>query len=135
MIIIVLLFGLMGLWVWSLVKMPSKRAREIFEADGDMPAGVSDRDRAFVVDLHRQFGTKDFYLKSIEQRQLEPGIARAFGVEPDRLDDRTELGVRLPRLNLLVSYEPGRYRLTEDAARMADRLARTQLSLENIHHG
>ena len=135
MIILVLLLALLALWIWSLVKMPSKRAREIFEAHGAAPAGVSDRDRAYVLDLHSRFGTGDFRLKSIQERHLDPAIAERFGVRSGRLDDRTELGVRLPHLNLLVSYEPGRYRLTEDAARMAESLARTDKSLENKHHG
>lgn len=135
MIILVLLLALLALWIWSLVKMPSKRAREIFEAHGTAPSGVSDRDRAYVLDLHSRFGTGDFRLNAIKDCSLDPRIADRFDVSAARLDDAAELGVRLPHLNLLVSYEPGRYRLTEDAARMAESLARTDKSLENTHHG
>ena len=106
-----------------------------FEAQGPAPDAMSDRDRAYVLDLHRQFGTHDFFLKSIKQRTLDPEIAAQFGIEPSRLDDRTELGVRLPYLNLLVSYEPGRYRLTDDAARLAGELAATNERQETMHHG
>ncbi|WP_084395870.1 hypothetical protein [Henriciella aquimarina] len=135
MIIIVLLLALLAFWIWSLVKMPSKRAREIFEADGEAPAAVSALDRAFVVDLYTRFGTSDFRLKAIEDHPLDPAVAERFGVSPVTLDNRDELGVRLPHLKLLVSFEPGRYRLTEDAAHMAKRLGRTQTSLENANHG
>ncbi|WP_300395710.1 hypothetical protein [Henriciella sp.] len=135
MLIVVLLVGLLALWIWSLVKMPSKRAREIFDAHGPAPSDVSDRDRAFVLDLHRHFGTRDFTYKTIADRPLDPQIAGAFGVESASLDDREELGVRLPQLKLLVSFEPGRYRLTEEAALMAERLGSEQSSLENSHHG
>lgn len=135
MIIILLLVGLLAMWIWSLVKMPSKRAREIFDAKGAIPSGVTDRDRAYVLDLHNRFGTQDFYLKAIENRNLDASVAERFDVRSGRLDDRTVLGVRLPYLNLLVSYEPGRYRLTEEAARLAGTLASTNESRENIHHG
>lgn len=131
MVIVLLLAGLLGLWIWSLVKMPSKQARDIFEAHGEQPGSVSARDRAFVLDLHNRFGTRDFTLKAIRDRRLDPEIAACFGVKPASLDDRMELGVRLPHLNLLVSFEPGRYRLTQEAARMAERLERMKLSLEN----
>ncbi|MEM5516847.1 hypothetical protein WNY37_07785 [Henriciella sp. AS95] len=135
MLILPLLIGLLALWMWSLVKMPSKQARDIFEANGPTPSEVSDLDRAFVLDLHRRFGAADFRLKAVRGRQLDPEIAEKFGVKPASLDDQTELGVRLPHLKLLVSFEPGRYRLTHDAARLAQSLATKELSLENANHG
>ncbi|MEE2878099.1 MAG: hypothetical protein VX593_03755 [Pseudomonadota bacterium] len=131
MLFVLLLVALLGLWIWSLMNMPSKQARAIFEAHGETPESVSDRDRAYVLDLHRKFGTEAFSIKSIQHRPLDPEIAGQFGVKPARLDDVTELGIRLPKLKLLVSFEPGRFRLTEDAARMAERLERTNMSLEN----
>ena len=135
MFIVVFLIALVGLWIWSLVNMPSKRAYEIFDAAGPAPSGISDRDRAWVMDLHRRFGTGDFTLKSIRERRLDGDVARRFGMKPTRLDDFEELGVRLPHLELLVSFEPGRYRLTETAAQMADSLKTTHASLETEHHG
>jgi hypothetical protein len=88
-----------------------------------------------VLALHRRFGTNDFMLKAIQNRPLDPEITEEFGLKPACLDDRTELGVRLPQLKLLVSFEPGRYRLTNDAARLAESLAQEKLSLENTNHG
>ncbi len=38
MLIIPLLFGLLALWMWSLAKMPSKQARDIFDAHGPAPS-------------------------------------------------------------------------------------------------
>ncbi|WP_300376492.1 hypothetical protein [Henriciella sp.] len=135
MFLILLLIGLVVFVIWGLLNMPSRQAKEIFEAEGPSPDGVCDRDRAYVLDLHRQFGTGDFFLKSIKERTLDPTIAAQFGIQPSRLDDTTELGVRLPHLNLLVSYEPGRYRLTDDAARLAGELAASHQSQETRHHG
>lgn len=135
MFIVVILLALLAFWIWSLWKMPSKRARDIFEAHGPAPDAVSDRDRAFVLDLHNRFGTDDFTHKAIAGRPLDSGLAERFGTGAASLDDLDELGVRLPRLNLLVSFEPGRYRLTDNAARLADRLAGATDKLETTHHG
>ena len=131
MLIILLLAGLLGLWIWSLLNMPSKRALEIFEAHGETPSAASDRDCAFVTDLYRRFGTSPFPLKAVRDRHLDREIAGQFGVNPASLDDLEALGVRLPKLNLLVSFEPGRYRLTQKGAELAERLERTHKSLEN----
>lgn len=124
MFIVVILLALLVFWIWTLYARPTKRARAIFEAEGETPQAVSDKDRAFVVDLHNRFGMNDFTFKAIAGQTLDRTIAERFGTEPASLDDLNELGVRLPRLNLLVSFEPGRYRLTEGAARLAERLAR-----------
>jgi hypothetical protein len=135
MFIILLLFGLLAMWMWSLVKMPSKQARDIFEAQGEAPSQMTARDRAYVVELHQRFGTADFRFKSIKNQTLGAKNASHFGVAQAPLDDTTELGVRLPALKMLVSFEPGRYRLTDDAARLVRTLAARQENLENMHHG
>ena len=131
MIIIAILLALIVFWIWSLVKSPSARARAIFDANGPAPESVSNRDRAFVTDLYRRFGMGDFAFQAIKHRPLDPEIAHQFGVKPASLDDVDQLGVRLPKLKLLVSFEPGRYRLTQEAKVMAERLKKTNESLEN----
>jgi hypothetical protein len=123
MIIIVFIVGVIVFVGYCLINMPSKQARAIFDAQGRPPEAVSSLDRAYVADLYRQFGTREFRLKSIRGRMLDRDIANMFDVAPARLDETQEMGVRLPQLKLLVSFEPGRYRLTEDAARMAEGLA------------
>ena len=124
MIVIVFLVGLVVFIVYCLINMPSKRARAIFDAQGPAPQMISARDRAYVADLYKRFGTGDFALKSIRERMLDSDVARRFDVAPSRLDDVETLGVRLPQLKLLVSFEPGRYRLTEEAARLGEGLAK-----------
>ncbi|MCZ4298397.1 hypothetical protein [Henriciella marina] len=119
MIVIVFIVGVIVFVGYCLINMPSRQARAIFDAQGRGPGVISDSDRAYVADLHSRFGTRDFKLKEIREKRLNPDIAERFGVTPARLDDTQALGVRLPQLNLLVSFEPGRYRLTEDAARLA----------------
>lgn len=123
MIIIVFIVGVIVFVIYCLINMPSNHARAIFDAQGRSPEAISDRDRAWVCDLYGRFGLQDFRLKAIRDKVLDPSAARRFGVTPSRLDDVEELGVRLPQLKLLVSFEPGRYRLTEEAARLAEGLA------------
>lgn len=124
MIILVFLVGAVVFVTYCLINMPSKRARAIFDAQGPVPEAISDRDRAWVSDLYRRFGTRDFRLTAIREQMLDANIAKRFGIAPKRLDDIEEIGIRLPQLKLLVSFEPGRYRLTEEAARMGERLAK-----------
>lgn len=124
MIILVFIVGAVVFVGYCLINMPSKRARTIFDAQGMAPAEISDRDRAWVADLYRRFGTRDFRLSAIREKMLDANIANRFGVMRKRLDDIEEIGVRLPQLKLLVSFEPGRYRLTEEAARLGERLAK-----------
>lgn len=124
MIILVFIVGAVVFVTYCLINMPSKQARAIFDAQGASPAEISDRDRAWVADLYRRFGTRDFRLSAIRSQMLDANIANRFGVMRKRLDDIEEIGVRLPQLKLLVSFEPGRYRLTEEAARLGERLAK-----------
>lgn len=124
MIIIVFIVGAVVFVGYCLINMPSKRARTIFDAQGTAPEEISDRDRAWVADLYSRFGTRDFRLSAIREQMLDANIANRFGVVRKRLDDIEEIGVRLPQLKLLVSFEPGRYRLTEEAARLGERLAK-----------
>ncbi len=124
MIIIVFIVGAVVFVGYCLINMPSKRARSIFDAQGTAPEEISDRDRAWVADLYSRFGTRDFRLSAIREQMLDANIANRFGVVRKRLDDIEEIGVRLPQLKLLVSFEPGRYRLTEEAARLGERLAK-----------
>ena len=124
MIIIVFIVGLIVFVVYCLINMPSNRARAIFDAQGTAPLAISDLDKAWVSDLYRRFGTRDFRLGSIKEQMLDANIANRFCVARKRLDDIEEMGVRLPQLKLLVSFEPGRYRLTEEAARLGERLAK-----------
>lgn len=131
MILIPIVLALLALWVWSMMRKPSRRAVEIFNARGTAPREMTDRDCAYVLDFYRKFGGGEFRLGQIDGQELDSAIARRFGVEPGRLDDPETLGVRLPKLNLLVSFEPGRYRLTEEARAMAEGLNRTNESLEN----
>lgn len=124
MIIFVFIVGAVVFVTYCLINMPSKQARAIFDAQGAAPAEISDRDRAWVADLYMRFGTRDFRLSAIRAEMLDANIANRFGVMRKRLDDIEEIGVRLPQLKLLVSFEPGRYRLTEEAARLGERLAK-----------
>ena len=124
MIILVFIVGVIVFVTYCLINMPSNRARAIFDAQGAAPGQISNRDRAWVSDLYRRFGTRDFRLKAIEKQDMDARIAERFGVTRRRLDDVEEMGVRLPQLKLLVSFEPGRYRLTEEAARLGEGLVK-----------
>ncbi|WP_018146637.1 hypothetical protein [Henriciella marina] len=135
MIIIVFIVGVIVFVTYGLINMPSKQARAIFDAQGPSPEGILDIDRAYVADLHDRFGASDFRLKAVRNKRLGADIAERFGVTRARLDDTQALGVRLPQLKLLVSFEPGRYRLTEDAARLAISQAERKQTLESKHHG
>ncbi|MGB3625405.1 MAG: hypothetical protein WA989_06250 [Henriciella sp.] len=121
LIIIAAAFGL-----YSLFQRPSQRAVEIFNAHGDTPDRMSDRDRAYVADFYRRFGGNEFRLSAIEDRKLDGDLAERYAVQSGRLDDRTVLGVRLPHLKLLNSFEPGRYQLTRDGIAVAESVLKNE---------
>lgn len=129
MLIFVLIILVAAFGLYSLFQKPSERAMEIFNAHGAAPESVSDRDRAYVADFYRRFGHNEFRLRAIENHKLDEALARQYDVKSGRLDDRTVLGVRLPRLKLLNSFEPGRYQLTGDGVALAEQ------ALKNMNRG
>ncbi|WP_374643441.1 hypothetical protein [Tabrizicola sp.] len=104
-----------ALFFIAALAMPTKRAKEIESAKGALPRGVTNRDMAYVVQLAKLFGKREFSLRSIEGKHISRQIMDRFDVKSGRLDDRTVLGVRLPEMGLLSIVKPGRYRLTQAA--------------------
>ena len=97
----------------------SSRAREIETAKGAEPVSLTDRDRAYIVDLYERFGEAEISLRTIENKRIKKTNANKFGVKSYRLDDRTVLGKRLPGHGMLVSRRAGKYQLTATAVKLA----------------
>lgn len=88
-----------------------------------MPRNVTDRDKAYVLELFERFGTDPFYLWQFKKVPLAKRIADRFDVKSDRLDDADVIGNRLRRHGFLVALRPGKYQLTAQAEILAKDLA------------
>jgi hypothetical protein len=114
------IFALALVFIVAALAIPTKRAKEIQSAKGALPRGLTNRDLAYVVQLTRLFGAREFSLQSIEGKYISRQIMDYFDVKSGRLDDRTVLGRRLPELGLLNIVKPGRYRLTQAAIELTE---------------
>jgi hypothetical protein len=88
-----------------------------------VPRNVTDRDKAYVLELFERFGTDPFFLWQFKEVSLAKRIADRFEVKSDRLDNADMIGNRLRRHGFLVALRPGKYQLTAQAAILAKDLA------------
>lgn len=95
----------------------------IENAKGAPPRNLTDRDKAYVLELYERFGEEEFDLYRFKKVYLADRIANRFNVKSGRVDDAGMIGNRLPRHGFLTTHRAGKYQLTAAAVNLALELA------------
>src|SRR3954451_21682728 len=95
-------------------------------AQGASPREMTDRDRAYVLALYELFGAGEFELSRMTGRRLPSRIGARFGVESDKLADKTVFGKRLPELGMITRSGDDRMKLTPAGVALAREIGGTE---------
>ena len=102
-------------------------SRHIGSVGHKPPNKVTDRMKAFVVQLERRFGGEVFGIGAVYKEEFEEDVARRYGLRLlghntlPKMDDLTVLAKHLPAFELLEHLNESRaFRLTEKGLAVAE---------------
>ncbi len=84
---------------------------------------MTNRDKAYVLELYERFGGEPFELWRFKNIYLAKRVAKRFGIKAGRVDHAGMIGNRLRGHGFLTVLRPGKYQLTDKAVELAIELA------------